>query len=278
MGLGRAFLLDLMELKRRGLIPPGARRVIEIGAQQLADALIDAPELQESFRLFDCSSNLTLRPVGAENFTTQAPSARPFWLHLGFDHTAIDIDGDALRLDLNRDTAPKELCGAFDLLVNAGTTEHIANQEDAFRVIHDLTRKGGIMYHEVPAGGMFDHGLVNYQPKFFTRLSRQNDYEVVLFKPCSWGPSPVPDYIREFNRRFGGTLVESFPDLSLRVAFQKLRDAPFSSPIDAAEHLIPRPKSRSRLWPTRMIAQLIKYGVKLRYNPAGPADRSSVIS
>src|SRR5690242_11559815 len=105
MGLGRAFLLDLMDLKRRGLIPQRAR-VVEIGAQQLADTLIQAPELQEAFRLFDCKSNLALKSVGTEHFTEQAPSARPFWLHLGFEHNAIDIDGDALRLDLNRDAVP----------------------------------------------------------------------------------------------------------------------------------------------------------------------------
>ena len=39
MGLGRAFLDDLIELKRIGALR-GARSVIEIGAQQLSDTLI----------------------------------------------------------------------------------------------------------------------------------------------------------------------------------------------------------------------------------------------
>jgi hypothetical protein len=52
---------------------------------------------------------------------------------------------------------------AFDLVINAGTTEHVSNQENAFRVIHDLTKRGGMMNHEVPAGGMIDHGFFSYQ-------------------------------------------------------------------------------------------------------------------
>ena len=52
------------------------------------------------------------------------------------------------------------------LVVNAGTTEHVVNQDNAFRVMHDLTKVGGVMMHEVPAGGMLTHGVVGYNPQF----------------------------------------------------------------------------------------------------------------
>jgi hypothetical protein len=45
MGLGREFLRDLITLRRAGELE-GARRVSEIGAQQLADSLIEAPEVE----------------------------------------------------------------------------------------------------------------------------------------------------------------------------------------------------------------------------------------
>jgi hypothetical protein len=70
---------------------------------------------------------------------------------------------------------PPNLRGAFDLVVNIQTSEHIVNQNDCFRVMHDLLRKGGIMHHEVPAC-LFGHGLFNYSPKFFLQLMRENDY------------------------------------------------------------------------------------------------------
>ena len=231
MGLGRAFLDDLIELKRIGALH-GARSVIEIGAQQLSDTLILSPNLDEAARLFDAAP-LSFQPVGAEKFTANAPLARRFWQALGFEHASIDIAGGTTRLDLNNDRVPKKLLGAFDLVINAGTTEHLANQENAFRVIHDLTRRGGLMYHEVPGGGCTDHGLVAYQPKFFHRLMQQNDYQQVMFKVVASPPVPVPTYIHEYNRPYGDTMPKSVIEIALRIAIRKQGNFPFSCPMDA---------------------------------------------
>jgi SAM-dependent methyltransferase len=240
MGLGRAFLDDLIELKRMGALH-GAHSVVEIGAQQLSDTLILSPNLDEAAQLFDAAP-LSFQPVGVENFTDNAPLAQPFWQALGFDHTSIDIAGGVIRLDLNNDRVPEKLRGAFDLVINAGTTEHLANQENAFRVIHDLTRPGGLMYHEVPGGSCTDHGFVAYQPKFFHRLLQQNDYQNVMFKVVASPPVPVPTYIHEYNRPYGDTMPESVIDIALRIALRKRGNFPFSCPIDAAPQFIPEPR------------------------------------
>jgi SAM-dependent methyltransferase len=233
MGLGLALLRDLVELKRSGAID-GARRVVEIGSQQLADSFLDAPEIDEIYRLFGHEPVPQPAAVGAGNFTKRAPLARPFWTSLSLDHAAIDIDGDVIRLDLNDAVTPPELRGAFDLVINAGTTEHIANQANAFRVIHDLTGTGGVMYHEVPAGGMFDHGLVNYQPKFFAQMAQQNDYDVLFIKLVGSPPSPVPPAVRLICVG----VPENIPDLTLRVALRKRGGDDFAPPIDAAPRFI----------------------------------------
>lgn len=45
--------------------------------------------------------------------------------------------------DLNFDAlAPKDV-GRFDLVLNFGTTEHVFNQYNAFKIIHDACRAGG---------------------------------------------------------------------------------------------------------------------------------------
>jgi SAM-dependent methyltransferase len=238
MGLGAAFLTDLAELKRSGELD-GARRVVEIGAQQLADSLIQSAALVETCRLFGSVKPLLLTPVGTKRFAAAAPFSETFWSALGFEHTAIDIDGPAVHLDLNRDSVPNELRGTFDLVINAGTTEHLANQENAFRVIHDLVRAGGLMYHEVPAGGLIDHGFFSYQPKFFFWLCEQNDYKLVRLTMTESAPSPVPAYVRNLNRRFGGAMPENVPDWTLRVALRKRWDRPFFTPVDAPARLIP---------------------------------------
>jgi hypothetical protein len=52
MGLGRGFLGDLVELKRRGVLDR-CGKVIEIGAQQLANGLLESDtELTELYEQF----------------------------------------------------------------------------------------------------------------------------------------------------------------------------------------------------------------------------------
>jgi SAM-dependent methyltransferase len=241
MGLGREFLRDLIALRRAGELK-GARRVAEIGAQQLADSLIEAPELEEACRLFGAKKTFRLTPIGAKDFTVHAPSARPFWSHLGFDHASVDVQGGTVSLDLNRDAVPEEMRGAFDLVINAGTTEHISNQENAFRFIHDLTKPGGIIYHEVPAGGMIDHGFFSYQPKFFTRMAYQNDYGVLLLRMSAHPESTTPQYLRDFNQRYGGSMPETVTDYALRIAMRRYGSFNFATPVDVEATLIPRPQ------------------------------------
>ncbi len=62
---------------------------------------------------------------------------------LGATHTSIDLNGRdrALRLDLSQ-PLPADLLGRFDLVTNAGTTEHIVTGDDfrdqwqVFKSIH----------------------------------------------------------------------------------------------------------------------------------------------
>jgi hypothetical protein len=130
---------------------------------------------------------------------------------------ANDIEGYAIRIDLNRGRVPRRLRGAYDLVVNGGTTEHIANQMNAFRIIHNLVRVGGVMYHELPAGGLVDHSLVSYQP--------------TNIRYTALGPSKLPDYLRKANPHGGDSVV----DCSLRVAqaAQHARSSARSMPATA---------------------------------------------
>jgi hypothetical protein len=45
---------------------------------------------------------------------------------------------------LNHEPTPQKFVGDFDLVVNFGTTEHLLNQYNAFKVIHDATKVGGV--------------------------------------------------------------------------------------------------------------------------------------
>lgn len=253
MGLSRAFLTDLIELKRSGAID-GFTSVIEIGSQQLSDPFLEAEDaLLELYALFGKPRTPIGEPVGSSNFTDRAPASRAFWASLGFTYSTIDYSGhrDSIALDLNHDDVPDRLRGAFQLVINAGTTEHVANQDNAFCVIHDLTAKGGVMYHEVPAQGHMNHGLFNYNPKFFWLLARENDYAPLFIKTCSWTSVPVPQEILDDNLKFGDQQqhvhVDEVLEFSIRGAFMRKSTKDYASPLDIPIAAFPLAKRPGRI-------------------------------
>jgi len=231
MGLRREFLEDLLTLKRLGALDR-ARRVIEIGAQQLGDSFLASTDLLDrTYQIFGRPRVELGSPSGGD-FASTAPPSKPFWTSIGFDYATIDYDGhrDSIPLDLNTDRVPEKLRQQFDLVVNTGTTEHVANQAQAFRIIHDLTRIGGVMFHEVPAGS-WNHGLINYTPKFFLLLHKLNDYEQVYMQERTDG------------------------DMFIRVALRKRLNREFATPLDVPPEVMPL-KYRQPWRTIRRIARL----------------------
>jgi hypothetical protein len=177
MGLGSDAIELLIRLRQEGHVPLRGS-VIEIGAQQLANSFLTSRDrIVAAGELFGASAECPLSPARAtqiihgdlEHLAADAPPARDFWQWLGFDYAAIDIDGSpgSIPLDLNYDSLPPEAVGKYHLVTNFGTTEHVANQLNAFKIIHELTVVTGLMIHHLPIQGMLNHGLVNYNVKFF---------------------------------------------------------------------------------------------------------------
>ena len=247
-----AYSFDLINLliflRRQGYIER-ATSVMEIGTQQLAANFAAATdELQEVGRLFGVERPLSL-PIPErthivhgelQHLDEQAPWSREFWRWLGFDYASIDVDGSpgSIPIDLNFDSVPANAVGKYQLVTNYGTTEHVANQLNAFKIIHELTALGGLMVHELPAQGHVNHGLITYNFNFFFMLSRSNGYKVVL---ADYRQSPqtyhLPDSIlrpiRETNPHHHPKLPEfEIADGSIKMVLQKIYDIPYVPPID----------------------------------------------
>ncbi len=244
MGMGASTLPLLMALKRRGYIPNGSA-VIEIGAQQLDESFVGATEdIVATGRFFGVTtpppSFAWTGPRSDTNVLAGAPLAREFWTWLGLNYASIDIDGSpgSISLDLNYDEVPTELVGRYDIVTNFGTTEHVANQLQSFKIIHDLAAAGALMLHVLPAGGMPNHGLVSYNPKFFWMLGRSNGYKIAFM---TMGQSDrdagLPDDLVEFLALYEPQAKSEFaaytlPMTSVVVALQKVFDTPFVAPLD----------------------------------------------
>jgi len=247
MALGKSAIELLLHLRHAELIAKNDR-VVEIGAQQLNNSFLRAKdELATLGRLFGVEAPLLIAepPLtgllegGAEDLAATAPPAREFWTWLGSDYASIDIDGSpgSIPLDLNYDSVPNEARGQFDLVTNFGTTEHVANQLNAFKVIHDLATPGGLFIHELPTQGYFNHGLVNYNFKFFWMLARSNNYKVIDTAFFAGDEYIIPDNIINFLAEFGvgnRELPNGFRsmDAGLLIVLQKQHDIPYVPPLD----------------------------------------------
>lgn len=111
----------------------------------------------------------------------------------GIDVVSIDLNGKdgALPLDL-QEPLPSHI-GTFDIIINAGTSEHVDNQEMCFRNINNICRIDGLMFHMVPyIGSWVKHCKIHYDEPFFQKLAEKYHYSVVDIH--------VDDYVGRENK------------------------------------------------------------------------------
>lgn len=118
-------------------------------------------------------------------------TGKEYFSHIGFDHTSIDTNGKdgALPIDLATPMSDNNLIGCFDVITNSGTSEHVLNQYECFKNIHNLCKKDGLIIHIVPGpnyrnivietGEIIPHGCYNYPFAFFYELANICKYTVL---------------------------------------------------------------------------------------------------
>src|SRR3954447_7958624 len=164
MGYGGTLLNCLTEL-RQARILTNITSVLDVGAQETSAPSDYIRPFLEAF---------TCKEVHDEDVTDliERQYTRHLWEYVGIRYTTFDIGAelDCVLFDLNHDTLPAPCANQFDLVTNAGTTEHVVNQVNSFKVIHELTRPGGYMIHDLPWVGLSTHGFFHYTPTFFSAL------------------------------------------------------------------------------------------------------------
>jgi hypothetical protein len=252
MALGGKDVRILARLCREGYIPHSGSTA-DLGAQVIA------PELHKDAVEFSELAQARGIPAGP---IPDFKDARGVWTWLGLQPTVFDIDGtpNAVPLDLNHDRAPLFMRGKFAVVTNYGTSEHVANQYNLFKVVHDLTRRWGIMIHHVPAQGFLNHGLLNYNPKFFWMLARSNRYKVLYHDFSIGAELPIPDnvvaeiepYEPSIRARVQRARVT---DCGVTMALQKMHAGPFVAPLDADE-IVESPALERRYWTVQGASRL----------------------
>jgi hypothetical protein len=171
--------------------------------------------------------------------------------YCGINYLSFDIaDGYKTEIfDLNRQKLPDRHREAFDVVINCGTTEHVLNQFNSFTIIHDATKVGGHIMHQLPVAGFTDHAYFVYTGRFFFDLAGYNSYDIVDL----WydGPSGEDDLlasVRAYKSCFP-TLVPlaekkriDIPNCALAIIYRKTKSAPFNACLEMSTSVgnIPR--------------------------------------
>jgi len=182
MGAAPDNLDTIAHLYRRGLLPRRGA-IADLGCSQLRGASPD--DLKRFFKCFNVTiDDAEIERLAAHNVFLAEPIKRA-----GFFYRAFDIveAPDCEWFDLNLDRVPKRRRGKFDLVLNFGTTEHVLDQANAFRTLHDLIKPRGMIYSLFLRSGNMDHGLVHYTDRFVDLLCEANCYQTILRDDASDG-------------------------------------------------------------------------------------------
>lgn len=235
MGFGMA---NLEYLDRRGFLDR-TTSFLDIGSQNLYSA---TPESVMAYaRKFGPFTDEELIRSEAERisyFSTPRPGERTAYLSELIDltnqqYTSYDVCM-ALKteiFDLNCEHLPPAYQEHFDIVLNFGTTEHITNQLNSFRVMHDAMKVGGITFHQLPSVGWIEHGYFCYHLTFFRDLAKANGYEILEWwytlagqsemRKCDLRDAVMPLEIRHED----GTTI--LPNINLNVVLKKNTSAAF---------------------------------------------------
>ena len=139
--------------------------------------------------------NQVVRPGHGYSETT----GKELWTNRGVNHTSVDVNGKlgSLVRDLSELNDFTQWENHFDVVYNAGTTEHVEpyqSQYTAFQIAHICCRHGGLMIHGVPSielreqkGTWKRHCHYYYSGEFWRNLAKWNGYDIIhLELTTSW--------------------------------------------------------------------------------------------
>ena len=220
-------------LGKAGKIPRRAR-VLDLGSQSAWG----------EFKLSDLRDVMTVFGASVSDdrllaHTKPGTKVEHLMRDAGFRYTAFDVysSGSTRIFDLNSDSLSWRDRGNYDVVTNCGTSEHVANQYNVFKVAHDALAVGGVMLNFVPFYGQIDHGLINYHPKFFTSLVANNGYEPLYFGLSGIFSGGDIDRYREVTRASNGNAWEgkSLGCAEMSVIWQKVKQTEFRPPSDISD-------------------------------------------
>ncbi len=184
MGIAQAPIKMLM---CEGIRRPFAGAVLTLGKQQIYVT-------REKLKKIALQMNYTLSkfedsPIGStekgSGFATPISDVALF-RSLGFSEVrSLDYSDyeDANEIfDLNSQELPAHLEGAFDVVLDSGTIEHVFHLPNTLKNLTKMTREGGRIIIGTPSSNHIDHGFYMFSPTLFYDYYCSNRFEINTFQ------------------------------------------------------------------------------------------------
>jgi SAM-dependent methyltransferase len=125
------------------------------------------------------------------NQSIKETTGKEYFISKGFGHTSVDINGEdgALEKNLSIEEDFTEFVDYFDIITNAGTTEHVGpleKQYPCFKILHQCLKVGGVAIHMVPDieqkdlyGHWKTHCNFYYSDNFFSTFAEKCRYQII---------------------------------------------------------------------------------------------------
>jgi hypothetical protein len=243
MGCGMEFL---KWLSNKGIVPRRGR-LLDIGESCLLGATAD--DIKSVARRHGCQLPSSKLDSLAETFAMRSnlmghPTIQTLFLSELLELTDVEyvsfevvVARKAHLFDLNQHELSKDRRGWFDVVFNFGTTEHLMNQYNAFKVMHEAVKPGGHMFHQVPSTGYINHGYFCYNALMFQELAQANGYELVdlwFYGPSSGGnvlvnaaTYPGVKDGTKLQNNVAAFEKSDVPNALINVLYRKVHDTPF---------------------------------------------------
>src|SRR5271156_3187016 len=168
MGLGKEAIFLMMQ---EGLRRPFTGRLITLGRQDIPATYDEVVDLAKKIAY-------PLHPVQEIEYSEKPVmreqghlSDRTLFKLLGFKEMksmdVSDYEEADIVFDLNHPELPTELRGAFDIVLDPGTIEHVFHVPNSMKNIFQLLSIGGRVIHTSPSSNHLDHGFYMFSPTFF---------------------------------------------------------------------------------------------------------------
>lgn len=180
------YLDRMLFLQEEGYLTQERNKILDIGPQNVYNISKD------KLRAFVDKQGTLIASATLEQeidrlvyFSTPRPEERTTLLSEITDLTGIEYNSfdvcPGLKtdiVDLNFDGLDDRYREYYDIVLNFGTSEHIFNQWNCFRVMHDALKTDGIIYCHLQVTGSLEHGYYFYTPQFFRDMATANGYKI----------------------------------------------------------------------------------------------------